>query len=198
MEEQNGNQSRETYFTEDCAAQTRVMAQYGTVPTSIIFPRNQWTQEALDVCAKNGITSYRGTENHFLYRARTEAKQTNLFIRMFRLVDHYFNLSGHHTYTLTKTPGEILNIPASRFLRPYSRMLFLFEPIRLRRIKKAMTYAAKHNEVFHLWWHPHNFGTNQKQNLKNLHKIIRHYTHLNKKYGMLSLNMDELTTLLNE
>ena len=78
----------------------RVSAKtYGIETTSIIFPRNQVNDEALQICCEKGITAYRGNEDHFLYRARKESEQS-LFIRALRLKDHYLNLSGHHTYPL--------------------------------------------------------------------------------------------------
>jgi hypothetical protein len=59
-----------------------------------------------------------------------------------------------------------------------------------------MTYAAKRGEVFHLWWHPHNFGINQKENLKFLNSILQHYTFLKEKYGFESLSMNDLSKTL--
>ena len=65
----------------------------------------------------------------------------------------------------------------------------------MSRIKKAMLYAAKNNENFHLWWHPHNFGCNLPENLAFLEKIVRHFHLLNQQYGMRSLSMAELAAL---
>jgi hypothetical protein len=69
------------------------------------------------------------------------------------------------------------------------------EPLRMFRIKRAMTHAAKRGEVFHLWWHPHNFGIHQEENFKNLTKILEHYKKLQEKYGMQSASMKELATI---
>jgi hypothetical protein len=68
----------------------------------------------------------------------------------------------------------------------------------LRRIKKAMTHAAKNKLMFHLWWHPHNFGINQDENFAFLQKILEHYKVLNLKYQFHSLNMIELADLLRQ
>lgn len=195
LEEQSGPESGVAAFRADCDAQQKIMARFETKPKSIVFPRNQWSKKALEVISEYSIETYRGTENHFLYKARNEATQTKLIIRALRLLDHYLNLSGHHTYQINHEQIPI-NIPASRFLRPYSKRLALFEPLRLRRIKKSMTHAAKEGEIFHLWWHPHNFGINQKQNFRNLTKILKHYKKLEKKYGMSSKNMSELSNSL--
>lgn len=58
-----------------------------------------------------------------------------------------------------------------------------------------MTHAAKNKKLFHLWWHPHNFGMNTTQNFDFLNKIIVHYQKLYEQYGMVSMNMRELSDL---
>ena len=86
----------------------------------------------------------------------------------------------------------VLNIPASRMLRPYSKKLRLLEPLRLSRIKKELKYAAKHNEIYHIWWHPHNFGANMDKNMAILEEVLKCYSDCQKKYGMTSLTMNEV------
>ena len=54
-----------------------------------------------------------------------------------------------------------------------------------------MTYAAKNNELYHLWWHPHNFGVNINENMDNLVTLLKHYQLLHTKYGFASLTMKE-------
>jgi hypothetical protein len=54
-----------------------------------------------------------------------------------------------------------------------------------------MTYAAKNNEIYHLWWHPHNFGVDTSENMKNLTSLLKHYQFLHSKYGFTSLTMQE-------
>ncbi|MCR4286022.1 MAG: polysaccharide deacetylase family protein [Candidatus Kaiserbacteria bacterium] len=188
----DGHKNSDEVFSADIDAFNRIAETYGVHATSIVFPRNQTSPEALHVCHEKGIRAYRGNENHFLYEARKDSSQS-LFIRAFRLLDHYTNISGHHTYTIEKRGDGILNIPASRFLRPWSKTLSFLEPLRMRRIKNAMTHGAKHGEVFHLWWHPHNFGIDQEENFNNLTEILKHYKTLEEKYGMQSTSMSDLT-----
>lgn len=59
-----------------------------------------------------------------------------------------------------------------------------------------MTHAAKKNLVYHLWWHPHNFGRNTERNIKMLDSILEHYAYLNKKYGFGSITMQGLSEQL--
>jgi hypothetical protein len=58
-----------------------------------------------------------------------------------------------------------------------------------------MTYAAINNEVYHLWWHPHNFGENVNESISFLKSILKHYNRLNNQYGFESVNMNELASL---
>lgn len=50
-------------------------------------------------------------------------------------------------------------------LRPYSPRLSFLEGLRLRRIRHEMVHAAKKGELYHLWWHPYNFGANWRRTL---------------------------------
>jgi peptidoglycan/xylan/chitin deacetylase (PgdA/CDA1 family) len=187
----DGEENSPEVFAADLDAHARIAKTYGVVTDSMVFPRNQWSEAALTICREKGIRAYRGNEDHVLYRARGEDEQSYL-IRGLRLLDHYVNLSGNHTYRIENRDNKILNIPASRFLRPYMPKLSFLEPLRMRRIKNAMSHAAKHGEVFHLWWHPHNFGIHQEENFKNLTTILDHYKKLHVEYGMGSASMGDI------
>jgi peptidoglycan/xylan/chitin deacetylase (PgdA/CDA1 family) len=189
----DGHQNSDSIFERDLIAHAQIAKTYGITTSAIVFPRNQTTEGALRVCRDAGITSYRGTEDHFLYRSR--GSDQPLWMRALRLLDHYINLSGYHTYPLPTASPLPINIPSSRFLRPYMKTLSFLEPLRLFRIKRAMTHAAKRGEVFHLWWHPHNFGIHQDQNFKNLTALLEHFALLQKKYGFESASMKEIADL---
>ncbi|MEH7391645.1 polysaccharide deacetylase, partial [Bacillus sp. JJ1474] len=64
---------------------------------------------------------------------------------------------------------------------------------RLKRIISDLNYAAKNKLVYHLWWHPHNFGTNLNENLSFLESILKHFSLLRRNFGMESLNMEDLS-----
>jgi peptidoglycan/xylan/chitin deacetylase (PgdA/CDA1 family) len=193
----DGDQKLEDTLGADLDAHARITDTYRTRTQSIIFPRNQVTDIALRSAHAHGMRAYRGNENHFLYRSR-DSENRSYLTRALRLIDHYINISGYHTYPLpTRSESTLINIPASRFLRPFMKPLAWLEPIRMRRIKNAMTHAAKNGEVFHLWWHPHNFGVDQDQNFKNLTEILEHYRQLNARYNIQSTSMGEITTLVD-
>lgn len=176
-------------FDADLEAAKIVAGKWNLPLKSIVFPRNQYNPEYLAICKKHGITVYRGNEAHWLYAPRKRSSES-LFRRMLRLVDSYVNISGHHTFPVpTKEPDGMTNVPASRFLRPCSSKLKFMEGLRKKRILDSMTHAAKHGEVFHLWWHPHNFGKNTEENLNFLEDILIHFKLLQSKYDFKSSTM---------
>ena len=161
--------------------------------STIIFPRNQVSDDYLLICAKEGFTHYRGMLNTGLYKS--EKTQSRYSIKgALRFLDAYINLSGYQTYTWDSCFDSVLvNVPGSRFLRPYSKKLRWFEWLKIRRIKQSMEYAAKHGEIFHLWWHPHNFGLDTVNNLDNLEQLCKHYKLLSQKYAYKSCFISEIT-----
>jgi hypothetical protein len=185
-------------FKADLEAAKSIASTYGVGLESIVFPRNQYNGDILKACLQAGITSYRGNEEAAIYQPRSSGEQSAK-IRVTRLLDSYVNLTGHHCFELRKPEeGRPLNIPASRFLRPYMAKLKFLEGLKVKRIRESMTHAAKNNLVFHLWWHPHNFGANLKENIKNLDAVLEHYAHLRGKYGFDSITMKQLTTKFNQ
>ncbi len=183
-------------FHMDLSSAIRVAENRGLTLKSLVFPRNQCNPQSLSILSDLGISCYRGNESGWAYSA-VSGEDQNILKRVLRLIDAYVNVSGHNTYSIYEVSlQKPFNIPSSRFLRPYSKKLFWLENLRLRRIKRAMTYAAKHKTIFHLWWHPHNFGTNTTKNMAFLRAILEHYGMLKKRYNMLSLNMGEIADLL--
>jgi peptidoglycan/xylan/chitin deacetylase (PgdA/CDA1 family) len=179
-------------FKEDLHAAINAAKRFNVEIKSLVFPRNQTNAEYLSVCKEMGIKCYRGNETSWLYKARNQEDES-LVRRGIRLMDAYVNISGHNTYTINNYENTLpLNIHSSRFLRPYSNKLHLLEPLRLHRILSDLTYAAKKKEIFHLWWHPHNFGVNMDKNMQFLRNILDHYTQLHEIYSMESLHIGEL------
>jgi peptidoglycan/xylan/chitin deacetylase (PgdA/CDA1 family) len=183
-------------FRADLRAAVEVAKAHGIPTHSLVFPRNQGNPAYLPVLDVLGIACYRGNESASFYKARNRQEQ-GAVIRALRLLDAYVNLSGYNTYSLEECArSRPFNISASRFLRPYSRSLAMLESLRLHRIKRAMHDAAAGQRLFHLWWHPHNFGADVRRNLDFLHQILAYYGQLNRRYGMKSCNMGEVAGLL--
>jgi peptidoglycan/xylan/chitin deacetylase (PgdA/CDA1 family) len=157
---------------------------------SIVFPRNQYSDSHIEICRRLGFIAFRGNETSRIYHPRKNEEQ-NKGIKALRLADAYLNLTGHHAFKV-EGKEKIVNIPASRFLRPYSSKLRVFNSIRLNRIKNSLFSAAKNKQAYHLWWHPHNFGIDLKENLASLEDVLKHYKMLNASFGMQSKNMKEI------
>jgi hypothetical protein len=54
-----------------------------------------------------------------------------------------------------------------------------------------MEHAAREDLDFHLWWHPHNFGSNTRENLAVLGALLAEHRSLRDRYGWPSRNMTE-------
>lgn len=177
-------------FEADLRAAKLVASRRGIDLRSIVFPRNQYTAEHLHVCAQLGLTAYRGNQVSWAYRAAKATGQTPIR-RALRLVDAYTGLLGAHTYERSNTSPA--NVPASHFLRPCAGRLAPFHPGHIATIKRGMTAAANSGSGYHLWWHPHNFGSNLETNLDGLRVIIAHFCELRSAYGMASVAMVDAT-----
>lgn len=190
-------------FNADLIAANNIANDMDIEVKSIVFPKNQVNNDYLKVCKENGITNYRGTEKHVVYDPNPNLtgikKHFYILYRLLRLMDGYINISGYNTYSFKDLKPDdlgLINLPSSRFLRPFIPRLSFLEFLKRRRIKKAMRYAATNNELFHLWWHPHNFGNNIDENFRNLETIFKEYKVLNTKLQFESATMTELTNII--
>ncbi|WP_102026561.1 polysaccharide deacetylase family protein [Salirhabdus sp. Marseille-P4669] len=181
----------ELQFEADIACAVKTAEKNGFDTNSIIFPRNQQNPAYASICEKYGIHAYRGNEEHWIYN---QTPKQGLIQRALRLIDSYVNLTGRHIYDIATLPhsSNLVTIPSSRFLRPYTRKLKWLEPLKVKRIKQEMTEAAREGKMYHLWWHPHNFGYPLKENMHILQQIIAHYKALKDQFGMESCTMHEV------
>jgi hypothetical protein len=173
-------------FRADLEAARAAAGLLGVNLASIVFPRNQVSPAHLSVCRELGFRSFRGNERVWFHNARRDRDQ-NLLVRGSRLADSYLPISGAHDHQPALVDGMV-DVPASRFLRPVRKNAVL-ERLRLWRITSAMEIAARRRRLFHLWWHPHNFGVNLQENLAFLREILDHFRTLQDRYGMRSMTM---------
>ena len=177
-------------FREDLKTALQTAERSNIKITSIVFPRNQYSDEHINICKELGITVYRGNEESKVYRPLSRENE-NFMRRAVRFADTFVNLTGHHCHHLPSAAG-IINVPASRFLRPYSSKFRLLDSLKFKRIRKSMEYAAATNSIYQLWWHPHNFGRFMDENFLFLEKILKVYQRLNSEQKMESLNLCEI------
>lgn len=174
-------------FVADLECAQRIAKELGVHQRSLVFPRNQMPFEFVAALRHVGVDCYRGNPNHWIYRSGHHTP-AGIAGRAARFADAWLPISGNQCSRQEVVCG-VVNVPASLFLRPWSSYLSGLEPLRLMRLKRSMTYAARTGRICHLWWHPHNFGVNLEQNLSVLEALLKHFLTLKDQYGMSSMNM---------
>ena len=159
---------------------------------SFVFPRSQFSRAYVDILGRWGVKVLRGTEESWLYRPSPKSGHLT-FRRGARLADQYVNLSGHHSQSPVPV-GQLINLPSSLFFRRATGKLTMLDQLQLRRIKASMTAAAQSNKVYHIWWHPQDFGFDVEASMAFLEQVILHYSRLNDEYGMTSANMADFSS----
>ena len=177
-------------FKNDLRSAIAIAKEKGIEIKSIVFPRNQYSDEHINACLEEGIKIYRGNELSGAYKPISRENE-NIFRKGVRFTDAYINITGHHCHAIPAA-NEIINVPASRFLRPYNPKFKLLDPLKLRRIKQGIKFAAKHGLVYQLWWHPHNFGKYMEENFTFLEQVLKFYQQLNQEEKIESQNMLEI------
>jgi len=176
-------------FRADLAAAQAVAVRRGVQLSSIVFPRNQVSAGHLRVARQMGLSAFRGNERVWFHAACRDSEQS-LPMRAARLGDSYLPIAGAQACQPELVEGMV-DVASSRFLRPAGAVGFL-EGLRLKRITSAMETAARNGLIFHLWWHPHNFGVDTENNLAFLAAILDQFGELNRRYGMRSMTMAEV------
>ena len=157
---------------------------------SLVFPRNQLKREYLEICFELGIKNVRSNPTSWYWR---DANSSNIMTKSSRTGDAYINLcKKSYSWEQVKPEPDLPVLQmASRFLRPVEKNSFL-RKLKLNRILSELEHAAKRNEIYHLWWHPHNFGDRPKESLYDLEVILKKYKELKEKFEFQSLNMREV------
>lgn len=185
---QEEGQTIEQFESDLKAVQAIAKENYNTELKSLVFPRNQYNKDYLDVAKNNGIKVIRSNPNVWFWQ-----KSYGSFTPIFRALDTLISISNSLSFDYTKIKkNDLIEIPASRFFRPFSKKEKIIQSYKLNRIKSEMTSAAKNGLAYHLWWHPHNFANDISSNLFQLKEIIEHYNFLNQKYDFESVSMIEM------
>jgi peptidoglycan/xylan/chitin deacetylase (PgdA/CDA1 family) len=181
-------------FRADLRSAQRSAEHYGKKLRSLVFPRNQFNPAYLKVCCEEGIVAVRDNPRDWFWDIQS-TQQESYWKRLNRGVDAYWPLGRKNTYPLDSVlyiPGLPVCIPASRLLRPYRPSELFLNSMKISRIASEMERAARKGEVYHLWWHPHNFGRYPKESMAGLQQILTAYDRCREQYGMLSMTMGEV------
>lgn len=178
-------------FSADLEAARGIAADAGHSFKSIVFPRNQMMDDHVKCCRDHGIAAFRGNPPSYLYRPRPGNENT-LAVRGLRLLDGVVPVSCSLSYPAPAIQDGVVNVRASRFLRPWNPKMPLYSKLHVQRVKAEMERAAVSGDTYHLWWHPHNMGRNMERNLKQLDDVLAKFRTLRDQFGMESVTMAEL------
>lgn len=154
--------------------------KFGGPPVSLVFPRNQYAY--LDVVSTMGIRIWRGNQSTWYFNCN-EAGNNTLFPRALRLledVNPFAKRSYPHQSGLTQ---------ASLFVR--FNLNDLGWRLHFSRIRNELV-SLQPEEVLHLWWHPHNLGSDMKIRLKRAEQVLDLIAEKMAKKDTFSKNMAEL------
>ena len=158
---QEPGETREA-FAADIASAIAIGRHYGFDIRSIVFPRNQF---------RSGLRSRsEGSRHHLLSRQRTELDVSPAPPRGRNLSRCAPRACSTATSRLSgpkfsagkksRSPAVCTMCAPACFCAPIRRSERVSSQSRLRRIAGGIRAAAKNRGIFHLWWHPHNFGKN--------------------------------------
>lgn len=174
-------------FKADLKTALALASNFGISLRSLVFPRNQYNPEYLRICKELEINNVRTNPDTWYWQ---NTQQDSLQQKIFRTGDAYFGLNNKAYREVFEIIPGVAGQKASRLLRPNSDKKFL-DKLRIKRILSEMESAAKGKGIYHLWWHPHNFGDRPKKSLEELELILKHFEKLNKKYNFKSLKMQD-------
>lgn len=185
-------------FKQDLIAAKRIASSNGVEFKSLVFPRNQYDQDCLKICSDLGITNVRTNPNSWYWKVESG---DSIIKKIFRTIDNYniFNLSKVYRLESVLEINQISTfcLPTSRIFKPWKKNCFFLNRLKIERIKREMTFAAKSKSYYHLWWHPENFGDHPVECMKELKKIVNHYNTLRNQYGFASCTMQEAANHLS-
>jgi peptidoglycan/xylan/chitin deacetylase (PgdA/CDA1 family) len=180
-------------FRADLKAAVRSANRFGKSLRSLVFPRNQFNEEYLRICFEEGFTAVRDNPRDWFWNIESTQAESS-WKRFNRGADAYLPIGRKNSYsldTVSVRAGLPVCLPASRLLRPYRPSEYFLNNWKIARVKREMEMAAREGQVYHLWWHPHNFGSYPAESLFGLQKILTHFDHCRKVYGMKSQSMGE-------
>jgi len=177
-------------FKADLEKAIQLALSKGIVIESLVFPRNQFNPAYLEVCRQVGIKSVRTNPDKWYWDT---SKKDALAIKLMRTGDAWLPINKKSIVAKESIDSSLdpVQLPASRLYKAWTKNKLL-NALKLKRIFSEMTKAAKLGRVYHLWWHPHNFGYHPVECLAELKAILEHYSFLKKEHGFLSLNMKGL------
>ena len=182
-------------FAAELAASEKAAKEKGYPFLSAVFPRNQVSDRFVEVLERSTLRCFRGVERGWIAKSRPKLGTLGTILWY---LDNYIPLARTCSFSRKDVEkiGRLMNIRNSRFFKPYRPQYAFAERLKLWRYKLEMKSAAKRGEIYHIYWHPHNFAENTEINFRQMEELMLHFDRLNRKYGMQSRNMSETSDLL--
>jgi hypothetical protein len=151
--------------SSDLAEACRVARASGIEPVSFVFPRD--LPGHLDLLAAHRLLCYRGQPSWWFRRLPTRQ-----LIQAGHLVDDVLGLAPPTVRAKVEDSG-LVNIPGSMLFR-HARGIRRIIPAtsRVRKARAGIRRAIERGEIFHLHFHPWNFGWNRKNLMQAFSRIL--------------------------
>lgn len=183
-------------FEMELNAAQRIAFAKGYPFKAAVFPRNQVSEEYSNIVKKSDLLCYRGIESGWIAKIKEKLGPIGSAIWY---ADNYFPLQSSCSYSVEEAAFlNSNNIRNSRFFKPFRPRYKAFEQLKLKRYFKEMEFAAQNGEVYHMYWHPHNFAENTEINFFQMEKLLLWYEELKEQYGMQSMNMSEVCAEISD
>jgi hypothetical protein len=169
-------------FINDAIAVKKIFEEkYSITPVSFVFPRNQFN--FLDSLPLTPYKIWRANEPVWYYDCNSKKNNKNL-PRALRLIDSVFPLKS---YPDLSTNHQVTY--SSQFLR-FNLPSKMWD-LHLLKFRRGIS-SLKNNERFHLWWHPHNLGSDLIRSEERLIEVIEIIKNEEFKKNIESINMRDL------
>lgn len=157
----------------------RIMESHGIEPESFVFPRNSIGHQ--EILSENGVRIYRGRDARWYERRALPD--------VIRKVPRYIEEATKITppSVIPTWDGDIIKLPGSQVFRPFhDGWQFTPSSSRVVKAKKGLDRAVSEGEIFHLRFHPFDFGFNPDDLLSKLAKVL-HYANEMRDKGLLDV-----------
>jgi peptidoglycan/xylan/chitin deacetylase (PgdA/CDA1 family) len=133
--------------------------RFGSIPSSLVFPRNQ--PAFLEVVRASPVKIWRGNARAWYYECE-DSEHSGPVPRALKLIDAF----NPFTRRAARLEGDMNR--ASLFLRlNLPAVAWSAHVLRIR----AQIEKLKPDEIFHLWFHPHNLGKDTKRGVSRVEQI---------------------------
>ena len=172
-------------------ASEKIAEEKGYPFYSAVFPRNQVSDRFVEVLQHSKLRCFRGVERGWIAKNRPKLGKLGTVLWY---LDNYLPLARACSFLRKDAEqiGSLINIRNSRFFKPYRPQYAFAERLKLWRYKLEMKSAAKRGEIYHIYWHPHNFAENTEINFRQMDELLSYYETMRVTYDMRSKNMSEV------